>query len=201
MFRTVRAVWSRQAAVVLVMLVFMLAGTPGQAAKLEGQRFDDTLRMADKTLVLNGLGLRGVAWIKAFVAGLYLPARSTDAAQILRMPGPKRLRLQMLMEASSQELSKAVRRGVSKNETPAAQQALADRVAQFNQSVDAVGTLHKGDALDVDYLPGQGTLLRFNGKAMGVPIPGDDFYQTLLKIFIGDRPVDSRLKEGLLRGR
>ena len=65
----------------------------------------------------------------------------------------------------------------------------------------AVGTLRKGDALDVDYLPGQGTLLRFNGKAMGVPIPGDDFYQTLLKIFIGDRPVDNRLKEGLLRGR
>ena len=183
------------------MLVFMLAAAPGQAAKLEGQRFDDTLRMADKTLLLNGLGLRGVAWIKAFVAGLYLPTRSTDAAQILRMPGPKRLRLQMLMEASSQELSKAVRRGVSKNETPAAQQALADRVAQFNRSVDAVGTLRKGDALDVDYLPGQGTLLRFNGKAMGVPIPGDDFYQTLLKIFIGDRPVDNRLKEGLLSGR
>lgn len=185
----------------LLVLVGFGAGASVQAAKLEGQRFDDTLRMADKTLLLNGLGLRGVAWIKAFVAGLYLPVRSTDAAQVLRMPGPKRLRLQMLLEASSQELSKAVRRGVSKNETPAAQLALSERVTQFNRSVDAIGTLQKGDALDVDYLPGQGTQLRFNGKAMGATIPGEDFYQTLLKIFIGERPVDERLKEGLLRGR
>jgi len=191
----------RQAAVVVLMLACMAGSTLSHAAKLEGQRFDDTLRVADKTLQLNGLGLRGVAWIKAFVAGLYLPVRSTDAAQILRMPGPKRLRLQMLMEAPSRELSKAVRRGVSKNESPALQLALNDRVNLFNRLVDDIGTLRKGDALDVDYLPGQGTQLRCNGKALGAPVPGEDFYQALLKIFIGEHPVDNRLKEGLLRGQ
>ena len=87
-----------------------------QAARLEGQQFDDTQVVADRTLRLNGLGLRGVAWVKAFVAGLYLPAPTRDASQAMAMPGPKRLRMKIMLEAPSRELSKAVTRGVSKNE-------------------------------------------------------------------------------------
>jgi hypothetical protein len=182
-------------------MITLLVAAPVHAAKLEGQRFDDTLQLSDRTLRLNGLGLRGVAWIKAFVVGLYLPAQSTDTQQILTMPGPKRLQLRMLMEAPSKELSKAFRRGVSKNETSKAQAALTGRVDVFNRAVDTIGTVKKGDSLDLDYLPGQGTQLRWNGKVLGPIIQGEDFYQSLLKIFIGEKPVDPRLKESLLRGR
>jgi len=181
-----------------MLLLALVAAAPVHAAKMEGQRFEDTLQLTDKTLLLNGLGLRGVAWIKGFVAALYLPVQSADAKKILTMPGPKRLQLRILMEAPSKELSKAFRRGVSKNETPKVQAALNDRVDMFNKWVDAIGTVRKGDSLDLDYLPGKGTQLRLNGKALGTVVAGEDFYQSLLKIFIGDKPVDKRLKEGLL---
>lgn len=185
----------------LVLLSLALCWPGAQAAKLEGQRFDDTMQMADRTLQLNGLGLRGVVWIKAFVAGLYLPTVSRDANQILNMAGPKRLRLKILMEAPSEELSKAVRKGVNKNETGKAREALLGRVEQFGKAMDSIGTLHKGDVLDLDYLPAQGTILSFNGRVVGSSVAGDDFYRTVLKIFIGDKPVDQELKDGLLRGR
>jgi len=171
-----------------------------QAARLEGQQFDDTQVVADRTLRLNGLGLRGVAWVKAFVAGLYLPAPTRDASQAMAMPGPKRLRMKIMLEAPSRELSKAVSRGVSKNENEKAQQQLAERVSVFNQSIDSLGTLKVGDVIDLDWLPGKGAQLRHNDRVVGGLVPGEDFYRTILKIYIGERPVDRRMKEGLLRG-
>ncbi|WP_233584661.1 chalcone isomerase family protein [Aquabacterium soli] len=171
------------------------------AAVLESQRFDDNVVVADRTLRLNGLGLRGVAWIKAFVAGLYVAAPSRDPGQLMAMQGPKRLRLKIMLEAPSKELSKAFSKGVRRNEVAAVQGQLGERMAVFAGLIDSLGTLKVGDALDVDFVPGQGAQLRHNGKAVGEPVAGEDFYRALLKIFIGERPVDARLKEGMLRGR
>ena len=67
--------------------------TAAQAATLEGQQFDDTVVLGQHKLQLNGLGLRGVAWLKAFVAGLYVTTPSRDAAALLAETGPRRLRL------------------------------------------------------------------------------------------------------------
>jgi len=171
-----------------------------QAAKLEGQRFDDSLVLSDRTLRLNGLGLRGVAWVKAFVAGLYLAAPSKEPSQILAMQGPKRLRLKVMLEAPSVEMSKSMRRGVRRNEPEAVQSRLLDRVESLAQGLDGIGTFHPGDVLDLDFIPGMGTHLVLNGKRLVGPIEGDDFYRAILKIFIGENPVDKRMKAGLLRG-
>lgn len=171
-----------------------------QAARLEGQRFEDTTVVADRTLRLNGLGLRGVAWIKAFVAGLYLAAPTRDGGQAMAMQGPKRLRMKLMMEAPSREFSKAIRGGVRKNESDQVQNQLADRLEAFTQRVDGLGTLRAGDTIDLDWLPGLGLQLMLNQRPVGEPTPGEDFYRAVLKIFIGERPVDQRMKEGLLRG-
>ncbi len=171
-----------------------------QAARLEGQRFDDTAVVADRTLRLNGLGLRGVAWIKAFVAGLYLAAPTQDAVQAMAMPGPKRLRMKIMLEAPAKELSKALNRGVKKNEPERVQAQMAERLASFTQVVDGMGTLRVGDVIDLDWLPGKGMQLRLNERPVGGLVEGEDFYRTILKIYIGDRPVDPKMKQGLLRG-
>jgi len=200
--------WSLQLWMVVCLAVVSGAvgsGAPGmagqaQAARLEGQRFDDQVTVGDRVLRLNGLGLRGVAWIKAFVAGLYLAAPTRDPAQALAMPGPKRLRMKVMLEAPSKEFSKAFAKGVRRNESDKVQAQLADRMSRFIQMVDGLGTIRKGDTIDLDYVPGTGTQLRLNQKAVGTPFEGEDFYRALLKIYIGDRPVDARMKEGLLRG-
>lgn len=171
-----------------------------QVATLEGQRFEDTTTLADRTLRLNGLGLRGVAWIKAFVAGLYLSAPSKDSAQILAMPGPKRIRLKIMLDASSHELTKSLTGRIEDHEPEAVRVKLGDRLTKLGALIDGLGDLKVGDVLDLDFIPDKGVSLRFNDKVVGVPVAGDDLYRCVLKIFVGDQPVDRRMKEGLLRG-
>lgn len=171
-----------------------------QAASLEGQRFDDTAEVSDRTLRLNGLGLRGVAWVKAFVAGLYLSAPARDPAQILAMQGPKRLRLKILLAAPSQELTKSLIRRINRHEPESVKLRLGERLPKLASMIDGLGDLQVGDTLDLDFVPDKGVSLRLNDKVVGTAIPGEDLYRAVLKIFVGDKPVDARMKEGLLRG-
>ncbi|MCH8178355.1 MAG: chalcone isomerase family protein [Proteobacteria bacterium] len=176
--------------------------TGGQAcaATLEGQDFADTAVLSERTLRLNGLGLRGVAWIKAFVAGLYLPAPTRDSVQVLTMPGPKRLRLKIMLDAPSHELTKSLTSRIARNETEAAQAQMEERLSHLAGHLDSMGELHVGDTVDIDFMPERGIVLRLNERPVGTPVAGEDLYRSVLKIFVGDRPVDKRLKEGLLRG-
>ncbi len=172
--------------------------TAAQAATLEGQQFDDTVVLGQHKLQLNGLGLRGVAWLKAFVAGLYVTTPSRDAAALLAETGPRRLRLKIMLQAPSNELTKSLLRRVKRHETPEVQARLADRLALFAQQLDGLGQLMPGDVVDMDYLPGKGLVLSRNGKAAGKPVVGDDLYRAVLQIFVGEYAIDPRMKQGLL---
>ncbi|NBD22011.1 hypothetical protein GTZ97_15230 [Aquabacterium fontiphilum] len=178
----------------------MLTPVAAHAAVLEGQRFDPTVQLGDRTLRLNGLGLRGVAWVKAFVTGLYLPATTRDPAAALAMPGPKRLQIKVLLEAPAAELSKSLNRRVKRHEPAAVQQRLSARLSRLTADINGMGTLKPGDVIELDYVPDQGVGLRHNGKAVGTPQPGEDLYRAVLKVFIGEHPIDQRMKDGLMRG-
>jgi Chalcone isomerase-like len=171
-----------------------------QAASLEGQRFDDRIQLDGKPLVLNGLGLRGVAWLKAFVAGVYVTVPSRNPQDVLAQAGPKRLRLRIMVEASSHELTKSLVGRVRKHEPQELQRQLGTRITQLGQQIDSLGKLKPGDNVDLDWLPGRGTQLSLNGRPVGAPVAGDDLYAATLRIFVGERPVDRRMKAGMLAG-
>jgi len=168
------------------------------AAELEGQRFDEQATLANQTLKLNGLGLRAVFIIKAYVAGLYLPEKSSTSSDILQHLGPKRLQLRPLMEISASDIKKALIDGVRKNAGEAQWAALQDRAMALGRTIDTIGTSKPGDVITLDYLPQQGMVLAINNQPKGAPVPGADFYAAVLEIFIGNSPVDTRLKKGLL---
>jgi flagellar motor switch/type III secretory pathway protein FliN len=195
----VMAVWAALAGILSLGAGSSIA-SDAQAATLEGQRFEDTMVLSDRTLRLNGLGLRGVAWVKAFVAGLYLSAPSKDAAQVLAMQGPKRIRLKIMLNAPSHELTKSLVGRIEDHEPEAVRVKLGDRLNRLGALIDSLGDLHPGDIVDLDFIPDKGVNLRFNDKLIGVPVAGEDLYRSVLKIFVGDHPVDRRMKEGLLRG-
>lgn len=169
-----------------------------QAAVIEGQQFDDRIRLGESELVLNGLGLRAVAWFKGYAAGLYLGQKARTADAALAAPGPKRVRMKMMVEVESKEFAKAFEKGMKRNLSAAERQALADRIDRFDRTVLALGVLKKGDAVDLDWLPGRGLVLSVNGQPKGEPFAGEAFYAAILKIFIGPDPVDKNLKAGLL---
>ena len=187
-------------------ILFTLLALPwlGQAAepplKVEGVTLERHLQLAGSELQLNGTGLRG--WYKAFLAALYLGKPATTAAEVTAQPGPKRLQLHMMFDLPADAFASAFRKGVTRNAGgPAEVAALESRMAAFEGAVNALGKVHKGDVINLDFDPAQGTLFTLNGKPRGSPLPGDDFYAALLRAFIGDLPYDDKLKAGLLGRR
>lgn len=182
----------------LLALALLPAGFQAHAASLEGQRFADTAHLARHELQLNGLGVRAVFIFKAFVAGLYLPQKTNQPQQILGQPGPRRLQLRMLMDIGSSDIKKALIDGMRKNVSDGQWQAMQDRVAEFARTIDSIGTARTGDTIDLDFAPERGMTLAVNDVPRGGVVGGAEFYNAMLAIFVGDDPVDGRLKNGLL---
>lgn len=181
-----------------VLCLVALATTHASSAVLEGLRFDDSTRVAGSELKLNGLGLRAVFIIKAYVAGLYLNGKATSLQDAMAAPGPKRVQIRMLRDAGSEDFKKALVAGIEKNASEAELVVLRERIRQFEQTIDSIGVARLGDTINLDYVPERGTTLVVNDTVKGTPIRGTDFYNALLGIFLGDNPVDRRLKQGLL---
>ncbi len=182
----------------------LLAWSPARAQiVVEGYTYAPQVSLGGSTLVLNGVGLRAVAWFKGYAAGLYLTQKATTPDGVLVTPGPKRIQMRMFVDVPTVEFVKAFYKGIQRNTPPAQQPALAERMQRFDALVTSLGEVKINDVVDLDYLPGQGLVLRHDtrpvGGAGGV-IAGEDFYAAILRIFIGGRPVDKEMKIGLLGG-
>lgn len=176
----------------------LLLNAKAPASTLEGQDFEDGIRLAQHELRLNGLGVRRIFFVKAYVAGLYLNEKAATPAALVALPGPKRLQLRMLRGAGPDDFNSALVAGIRKNAGEAELLRLADRVSQLELTIKSIGLTVKGDVINLDYLPGLGTQLTLNGTRQGQAIFGADFFAAILGIFVGDQPVDALLKKGLL---
>lgn len=177
-----------------------LSPLAASAMEIEGVRVDEAVRVGGKELQLNGAGLRTVFIVKGYVAALYLPEKVRNAAVVLGAKGPKRLQIRPLREVESATFIKALNEGMRENHNEAQMERFAGRMAQLEQAMGQIGTARKGDVIDFDYTPDSGTVIAINGTPRGKPIPGEDFYQAVLRIFLGEKPVDRDLKRGLLGG-
>jgi len=187
----------------LVAAACALAAASVRAAapiKIEGVTFAGQATVAGQVLELNGVGLRAVAWFKGYAAGLYLSSRVRTAKEALAATGAKRLQLRMLVDVDTEEFVKAFDKGIARNSPAAELPLLAERMARFDALLRAIGKVRKRDVVDLDWLPGRGMQFTLNGQARGAPIPGEDLYAALLRIFVGERPADPELKIGLLGG-
>jgi len=84
-------------------LIRMLTGlfsAPAGAVEIEGVKLADTATVAGRDLVLNGAGLRKRLLFDVYVASLYLPAKVSAAAAVLKAE-PRRVRIDMLREVAA----------------------------------------------------------------------------------------------------
>ena len=76
---------------------------PLQAAELEGVRLEDQIRVDGQELQLNGLALRTRFIFKVYVAGLYLPAKTTTAQAAIESRSATRIILVMMRDATADQ--------------------------------------------------------------------------------------------------
>jgi hypothetical protein len=168
------------------------------AADVSGVKFDDSVKVAGKDLVLNGAGMRTKFIIKVYAAGLYLPEKKNTVPDILKLEGPRRLTLVMVRDISSDSFGEAFMTGLNNNIDNNEKARYAGQISKFGEMFGAIAGLKKGDVLHLDWIPGSGTQTELNGKKLGESIPELGFYNAVLRIWLGDKPADSSLKPALL---
>jgi len=176
------------------------AAISAQPVELEGQKFDPTVQVGGQTLTLNGVGLRKRAIFKVYVVGLYVPQKSADAAVLIDEKGPRRASLRMLRDVDADSFVNAFSDGLKNNLSDAQMTALRPQIDAFVSTLKGIGEAKKGDVINFDYTPDGGTRITVNGQPRGNAIPGQEFYAAVIRIWLGDKPVDDGLKKGLLGG-
>jgi hypothetical protein len=182
----------------LVATLLLLLILPAQARDIAGIPFEEQARVADGNLVLNGVGVRSKFMFKVYALGLYLPAKTGDAGRAIGQPGPKRIRIITLRDVGVDMFVDGLTKGLEKNHGTAELAALAPRMDLFSATLKTIGEVGKGSVVTLDLLPGGATQLSVNGRTLGKAIPGEDFYQALLRIWLGDKPAEDSLKDELL---
>jgi hypothetical protein len=177
-------------------------GSPAwSAAEVAGVKFDDSVNVAGKELKLNGAGLRTKVIFKVYAAGLYLADKKTTVPEVLASTGPRRVSITMLREVSSDEFGKSFMEGLNSNTDKVERTRILPQTMKFGEVFAQIQTLKKGDQMLLDWIPGEGTQCYLNGKKLGDLMPDVAFYNAVLRIWLGDKPVDSSLKPALLGER
>lgn len=184
----------RKIGMFLAVLVFVVAPAfQLLGGTLADVTLPDTVQVAGKTLVLNGLGLRKKFMVKVYVAGLYLEQKSSDPAAILKADTPKRIVMHFVRGVSKNQIVDGFNESFENN-TPDAKQTMKTEVDQFFGMLESV---NNGNEIVLTYLPGAGTTVAINGKEK-LTIAAPAFAPVLFSVWLGPKPPSADLKQGLL---
>jgi hypothetical protein len=175
-------------------LLLLLLAAPAWAAEVAGVKIDDKTRVASTDLSLTGAGLRKRLFFQVYAIGLYAQNPKADP---VAQPGPKRVHIHMLRDVGAEQFTEALADGIKANHAEAEASALAPRVKELGAIMAEIKEARKGMVIALDWT-GKETVLVVDGKPAGAPIQGEDFYRALLRIWLGENPVQDDLKKALL---
>lgn len=147
-------------------------------------------------LYLNGQGERSKFFTTVYIAALYVSQTSSDARQILNADAPQLMRLQITSSLITPErLNSSIKEGL--------RLSAGDQYERYAGMLDQALTenslsVDHGDQFDFLYIPGECTYFSRNGKQLGC-MPSFEFKQVLFGIWLGERPIQSDLKNDLLK--
>jgi hypothetical protein len=175
----------------------LLLGSAGSVSAMEigGVVLPDTITAANEELTLNGAGLRKKFFVKVYAGGLYLAEPSGDAGAIVAADAPMAIRMHFIYDGVEPEkLVDAWNEGFAA--------ATGGNTAPIQSGIDKFNGFFsqeakEGDIFDILYNPAQGVRV-YRGDRLQGAIPGLDFKRALFAIWLGEKPADEDLKEGML---
>jgi hypothetical protein len=195
MHKTIRSIFLNKFIGLAFSAMFALAA---HAAEVAGVNFEEKTSVGGSELALNGAGLRTKIVFKVYAIGLYVDQKSASASQILANKGPRRVQMVTLRELTADQLSEALIDGFHKNLNKADYDKMEPRIEALRTIMQSIGKAPEKTQIRIDYLPSSGTRLFVGGEQKGQDIAGEDFFAALLKIWIGDQPVQDSLRDALL---
>jgi hypothetical protein len=165
--------------------------------EFDDRQFPDnvTLSGTDTRLQLNGIGMRTKFVFDVYIGALYTERSAKTRDDVQAQTGPKRILMHFVYdEVSAEKLVAGWNDGFEENQTEEKLKALHESIEKFNAMFT---TVHEGDVVLLDYIPGKGTVVNIKGVEKGV-VEGEDFNKALLDIWLGEEPADDDLKEAML---
>ena len=183
----------------LIAAALLSAGLAQAAITVGNVDFATRQTVQQRALELNGAGLRTRLGFKVYAMGLYLRAPLAEAGAILADKGEKRIRIVPIRDLEAKQFGDALQAGLEKNHDAAALAALKPATDALLAALAAVGEVKAGTEIVLDRLGSGATRLLVDAKQQGEDIADTAFYPALLRIWLGERPADSALREALLK--
>jgi hypothetical protein len=155
--------------------------------------FADTLSIGESRLDRQGVGRMRRWFITGVDVALYLPA-GTKREDILD-DVPRALSFYYYVSIRGDQFARAASEALQQNVSPA---KLAKHASDIEKMGSWFSTVEPGDRYLLYYEPDRGTALALNGKEVGV-IPGNEFAEIYFQIWLGKKPVDQKMYEGLTK--
>ncbi len=109
--------------------------------------------------------------------------------------------MHMLLDVDTEEFIKAFDKGVTRNTSRRVPCVWPESAWRISTPLRVPRQAEEAGRDRPRLVPrSRGLVLTLNGAPRGAAVAGDDIYAALLRIFIGDRPVDREMKIGLLGG-
>ena len=173
-------------------------GASAAVVDVGGVKLEDSTDLRGNKLVLNGAGIRYKAVFKVYAAGLYLGKKAATPEEVLAAPGAKRMVITMMRAIDSNELGKLFTRGVQDNAPKTEMSKLVPGLIKMGQIFSDQKKLMTGDVFMIDWIPGTGTIITVKGVPQGEPFKEPEFFNALMRIWLGPEPADWKLKDALL---
>lgn len=186
--------WKMKLAFFAMMAFFF--STPAWALEVKEVSFADEVTLNKTVLAITGAAvLKWAMLFDVYAGALYLPED---------VPGekwaedvPKKLELSYFREIEAQGFAdasdKILKEGLSAKEY----ERLSERLKTFYGFFQDV---RPGDRYSINYSPGQGTELKFNGQGRG-SVQGADFAVAYFGIWLGESPINKKFRDRLLGAR
>lgn len=174
------------------------AGALATQVDVSGVKLEDSIDVRGTKLVLNGAGVRYRAVFKVYVGALYVGKKVATPEEFFAATGPKRMHVTMLRDIDSNELGKAFTKGFEENAPKGEMSKLIPGLVRMGQVFSDQKKLVTGDTFTMDWVPGTGTIISVKGKAQGEPFKEPEFFNALMRIWLGNSPADWKLKDALL---
>ena len=156
------------------------------------------LSVEGPSLRLLGAGVFRFLFFRYYVCTLYALAGLRGAAPILQTDAPRRIGLVALRRITSFEFLWGLDRGLADNTGESESIALESQLGALRTAIRAIGAIPAGSRVDIDYVPEAGTSILIGGAPRGGPFGGKPLNDALMRVWIGERPLDASLKEMLL---
>ncbi len=178
--------------IIICSFVALVLSTPyGYCEK--SNYFPNEISTKDKTIIeLNGIGYRRVTLfrVKVYKAALYVTSLSDSAEEIIEHSGERRIRIEFYYDIEQQEIQEAITEHFERNNPK------SKFFNNFKLVVPKLPAIKENDTLEI-IANEEGVFLLINNKEIAFD-NSIDFGRDILRIWLGEEPPNSSLKDGLL---